>query len=149
MPEDPWRSDWTPTKVEAMFGEVAAKPLYDGVYRDTSEWVHWGPRSILRAMEPRRLGRSRVRRDRPAGGGGGAAARVPVAAADPGRVLDRDFSLGRAERLAELEETMVAILTESVPRADAAGHVQRPARRLLQRQPSATSGPSGFRSEAV
>lgn len=51
LPDDPWANDWTAVSLESMFAEIQATFLYDGIYRDTSEWVHWGPRSILRAME--------------------------------------------------------------------------------------------------
>ncbi len=68
-------------------------------------------------------------------------------------VLDRHFSLGKTERLAELEETMVAILIESVA---AAGRCRRAKRCRRDPRPAVVAaaalgydGPSGLRSEAV
>lgn len=51
LPEDPWRNDWTVANVESMFVEVRGQRWYDNIYRYSSEWVHWGPRAILRAQD--------------------------------------------------------------------------------------------------
>ena len=113
MPDDPWGTDWTSTSVESMLHEVGGKYLYDGVYRDTSEWVHWGPRSILRAMEPAEWGINGFSQED---------WRAAVSALVFGclsllqslELLDRHFSLGRTERLTELARKIETIHSESL-----------------------------------
>jgi len=51
LPEDPWDYKWTDTKVSEMFGEVQGDRMYRGAYGHSSEWVHWGPQSVLGAFE--------------------------------------------------------------------------------------------------
>lgn len=43
VPDDPWDNKWTTTDLASMFTQVEGKVLYDMVYRQVSEWIHWGP----------------------------------------------------------------------------------------------------------
>ena len=116
IPEDPWASDWTPTGVADMFTELQAKRLYDSVYRDSSEWVHWGPRTILRATQSAEWGVAGFTEED---------WRVALLALQLGgqsllqslEVLDMHFSLGISDRLAELGQRMVTIQTEALAAA--------------------------------
>ncbi len=112
IPKDPWRTNWTDATVKDMFDEVDLALLYEGMYRETSEWVHWGPRSVFMAMEPAEWGtRGFTQEDRPA-----AARALQLACFSlltSLQVLDRHFSLGRTERLAGLERVMMDILSAS------------------------------------
>ena len=56
LPSDPWTREWTNASVESMFIEVDGRGLYEGRYRYTSEWIHWGPRAIFRAIQPAEWG---------------------------------------------------------------------------------------------
>lgn len=113
IPEDPWRTNWTDTSVQTMFDEVGGKFLYDRVYRESSEWIHWGPRAMLRAMQFTDWGVEGF-------------AEVDWLAASRAlqlgcqsllqslEVLDAHFSLGITERLAELNQEMTTILDEAM-----------------------------------
>ena len=113
LPEDPWRTNWTTSSIEAMFTEVGGQPLYDRVYRKSSEWVHWGPRTILRAMEPAQWGTAGfTAHDWPAAARaiqGGCQALLQSM-----EVLNEHFGLGISERLGELDDSMSTILSESI-----------------------------------
>jgi hypothetical protein len=116
IPEDPWANDWTPTAVADMFTEVEARRLYDTVYRDSSEWVHWGPRTILRAMQAAEWGVAGFTEE------DWRAALVAMQLGSQSlmqtlEVLDMHFSLGITDRLAELGQRMVTIQTEALAAA--------------------------------
>ena len=99
-----------------MFTELQAKRLYDSVYRDSSEWVHWGPRTILRATQSAEWGVAGFTEED---------WRVALLALQLGgqsllqslEVLDMHFSLGISDRLAELGQRMVTIQTEALAAA--------------------------------
>ena len=113
IPEDPWANDWTSTAVADMFAELQAKSMYDGVYRDSSEWVHWGPRTILRAMQTADWGVAGFAEED---------LRVALIAMQLGcqsllqslEVLDSHFTLGVTERLGEMGRRMVTIMFDAV-----------------------------------
>ncbi len=113
IPEDPWRNDWTTTNIESMFVGVDGKRLYESIYRDSSEWVHWGPRTILRAMQLAAWGTTGFTEED---------WRVALFALQLGcqsliqslEVLDLHFSLGIAGRLDTINRKMVAIQLESL-----------------------------------
>jgi len=113
IPEDPWKSSWTSVQIKEMFKEVGLEPMYQGVYGESSEWIHWGPRSILRAMEPADWGMSGFTQEdwlsavRALGIG-------CFSLVTSLQVLDRHLSLGRTEQLASLMETLSAIFKESL-----------------------------------
>jgi hypothetical protein len=112
IPDDPWGTNWTDTTIEAMFDEVSGKYLYDGVYRRTSEWVHWGPRSILIAMESAEWGVAGFTQE----DWRAAASALLYACASllqSLEVLDQHFSLGITERLAELGNVIEALNAEA------------------------------------
>ena len=113
MPQDPWRKSWTDVQIKAMFQEVGLDPMYEGVYAESSEWIHWGPRSILRAMEPADWGMSGFTQEdwlfalRALGIG-------CFSLVTSLQVLDRHLSLGRTEQLASLMERLRSIFKESL-----------------------------------
>lgn len=113
MPDDPWGNDWTEVDVRSMFTEIGMVSLYDSSYRTASEWVHWGPRAILRAMESVEWGMEGfTETDWP-----GAALALLITCTSLHQslaVLDDQFSLGHADRLAALYEIMKRSLDESV-----------------------------------
>jgi hypothetical protein len=108
MPEDPWKSSWTSVQIKEMFNEVGLEPMYQGVYGESSERIHWGPRSILRAMEPADWGMSGFTQEDWSSAlralGIGCFSLVTSL-----QVLDRHLSLGRNEQLASLMETLSTI----------------------------------------
>jgi hypothetical protein len=111
MPDDPWRNDWTPTKIESMFQEVEGTYLYESVYRRTSEWIHWGPRSILMAMESAEGGVAGFTQE----DWRSAASALMwgcLSLLQSLEVLDRHFSLGISERLAEPVKMIEALNAE-------------------------------------
>ncbi len=113
MPDDPWETKWTPTNVADMFDAVGGELSYKGIYRDASEWIHWSPRPILRAM---------VRAEWGVAGFAEKDWRAAVVALQAGcqlllqslEVLDGHFTLGQAERLAGLEALRQTIVTEAM-----------------------------------
>lgn len=113
VPDDPWNRDWTVTSVDSMFSEVGGKELYDRIYRDTSEWVHWGPRAILRAAQAVDWGTA---------GFTDTDWRAAAVAMQTGcqallqslQILDGHFSLGLSQRLEELHQQMDTALSESI-----------------------------------
>ena len=112
-PEDPWNSNWTPVQIKEMFKEAGFEPMYQGVYAESSEWIHWGPRSILRAMEPADWGMSGFTQEDWAAAlralGIGCFSLVTSL-----QILDRHLSLGRSEQLAFLMETLSTVFRESL-----------------------------------
>jgi hypothetical protein len=113
LPDDPWDHKWTDTTIKQMFEEVHAKHWYDGVYGDASEWSHWGVRSILRAMEPDGKALVGFTKDD---------WRSATIALQLGcqsllqtlQLADDHFSLGKAERIQGLLDTMATIMDESL-----------------------------------
>ncbi len=121
LPDDPWDYKWTDTTVKKMFTEVEGDELYESVYGTSSEWVHWGVRSVLRATDTK---------ERVTPGFTEVDWGLAVHALQLGcqsllqslEVLDRHFSLGVTERLVELDQKIVNIQMESLPdRADGRG----------------------------
>jgi hypothetical protein len=112
-PEDPWKSNWTSVQIKEMFKEVGFEPMYQGVYGESSEWIHWGPRSIIRAMEPADWGMSGFTQEDWAAAlralGIGCFSLVTSL-----QVLDRHLSLGRTEQLASLMERLSTVFKESL-----------------------------------
>jgi hypothetical protein len=121
MPKDPWRTNWTDTSVETMFDKVGLKGLYEQTYRRTSEWVHWGPRAILRAMEPVEWGIAGFsEEDWP-----DAALALSLgclALLLSLERLDNQFSLGHSERLTELAKKVHAIKVNAATAASPEVH---------------------------
>jgi hypothetical protein len=113
MPQDPWRKNWTDVQHKAMFQEAGIDPMYEGVYAESSEWIHWGPRSILRAMEPATWGMSGFTQEDWAAAlralGIGCFSLVTSL-----QVLDQHLALGRTEQLASLMATLSEIFRESL-----------------------------------
>jgi hypothetical protein len=116
LPDDPWSNVWTGTSIETMFDEVRGDYLYDAVFRDSTEWLHWGPRSILRAMEPADQGVGGFTQDDWL-----AAASALMSGClsllQALEALDRHFSLGIAERLAEPAKEIEAINAQATAEA--------------------------------
>lgn len=107
--DDPWRNVWTDTTVEDMFAEVKLSPLYKGMYRESSEWVHWGPRSILRAQEPAEWGIRGFTEERWRDAVRGFAIGC-YALLECSKVMDRHFTLGRTKELNGLKQMMETIM---------------------------------------
>jgi hypothetical protein len=113
IPEDPWAKDWTDASIETMFGEVGGKSLYERAYRNSSEWLHWNPRSILRAMQSAEWGVDGFTQE----DWRAAATALQLACQSllqSLQVLDQHFSTGNAERLSELATTMQTTLDEAL-----------------------------------
>lgn len=113
LPRDPWRNDWTVAKVESMFVEVGGQLLYDKVYRYSSEWLHWGPRAILRAQDHTEWGVAGFTEE------DWQAAALALQTGCQSllqslEVLDMQFSLGIDRRLGELDQMMSTALAESI-----------------------------------
>ena len=117
IPDDPWGNNWTDVKVETMLDEVGGRYLYDSVYRNSSEWIHWGPRAILRATEPGEWDVHKfTEQDWRAAE---TALRLGCQSLLQSlELLDHQFSLRITERLAELVEKMATVIDESLE----AGH---------------------------
>jgi len=113
LPSDPWGNSWTETSVKAMFDELKDTDTYDLVYRQSSEWVHWDPRSVFRTMD---MGPSGAKGfTNPDWRAGGLA--FPLAChslLQCLQVLDAHFSLGLEDRLKDLNAQLIAILNQSV-----------------------------------
>lgn len=113
IPDDPWGNDWTKFDVRSMFVEVGMEDLYDRSYRDASEWVHWGPRAMLRARKSAEWGTAGFTgSDWP-----GASLAMYIACLSLHQsllILDDHFSLGHADRLAALYDTMKRGLDEAM-----------------------------------
>lgn len=50
LPKDPYRPNWHGSTLQTICDEVDTLPLYDGIYRGTSQWTHWTPGAIGRAI---------------------------------------------------------------------------------------------------
>lgn len=113
QPDDPWEYKWTKVTIGKMFRDVQGDAMYVGAYHRSSEWIHWGPRSLLSAMEPADWGINGFSQED---------WRTAVEALQLGcqsllqslEVLDRHFSLGKTERLIELNTSMVTMLTDAL-----------------------------------
>jgi|SRR5581483_1022231 len=46
MPQDPYRENWSGKKIREVCGEVQGVLLYDKIYREVSQWIHWTPRGL-------------------------------------------------------------------------------------------------------
>jgi hypothetical protein len=44
--EFPYRTKWLQKSILEVCDEVGATPLYEKIYRDTSQWIHWTPRGL-------------------------------------------------------------------------------------------------------
>jgi Family of unknown function (DUF5677) len=112
VPDDPWGTDWTDMSVEAMFREIRGTPMYEAVYRQSSEWVHWNPRAVVGAMQPTEWGIAGFTEEdwRDAHVAMQAACRSVLQSLE---VLNLRFSLGLDERLTDLGTEMHTIQTES------------------------------------
>jgi hypothetical protein len=122
MPDDPWENDWTSTDVRSMFVEFGEERVYDSAYRRSSEWVHWGPRAIMIAMDPEPNEPAEWSIDEfteedwvsaaLALGLGCHSLLMSL------QVVDREFSLGASTRVAELEDKMQTVFRESLATMD-------------------------------
>lgn len=112
VPDDPWDRDWTWVDVRSMFVKVGMEQLYDGFYRSTSEWTHWGPRAIFRAKESTSWGTAEfTETDWP--GAARALAFACVSLLLSLETLNNHFSLGHGDRLTALYETMKRDLSQA------------------------------------
>jgi hypothetical protein len=96
-----------------MFKVLQEKETYRHVYSNPSEWIHWDPRSILRATEigPDGL-RGFIKGDWATGG-----LAYPVACQsllECLQILDTQFSLELDARLSGISREMIAILNQAV-----------------------------------
>lgn len=48
--EDPYRSSWTNKNVYEICKEVGGDLLYEKIYRDTSQWIHWTVKGMSSAI---------------------------------------------------------------------------------------------------
>ncbi len=111
LPADPWRNKWNTADVASMLTEVGSRDVYDPMYGHPSEWIHWGSRGIMRAMQPTDWGTAGFAEED---------WRAVALALHTGcqsllqslEVLDGHFSLGLAQHLETLEETRLAIVAE-------------------------------------
>lgn len=113
LPDDPWRNKWNTADLASMLTEIDGRDAYDLIYRQVSEWIHWGARGILRAMQPTDWGTAGFAEED---------WRAAVLALQTGcqsllqslEVLDDHFSLRMAQDLVTLEETRLAIVAEAM-----------------------------------
>ena len=124
VPDDPWENNWTTMSVAAMFtaldkdaqekgaqekDDKIYQKQYDKAHRLISEWVHWGPRAIYRAMERAAWGVSGfTQTDWHAAGM--AMAIACMALWDGANTLEDHFSLGKRVPLDELDTKLSAVL---------------------------------------
>lgn len=47
LPADPYRRKWISLDAAAVFEKTRGSDLYEAVYREASDWIHWSPRSML------------------------------------------------------------------------------------------------------
>lgn len=117
LPPDPWGYSWTDISVKVMFDELDDTDKYDGLYRRSSEWVHWDPRSIFQALDMAPSGaKGFIEQDWLAGG-----LAFPLACLsllECLQVLDGHFSLGMNTLLEDLRSEMVAILNQAISAAE-------------------------------
>ena len=50
LPRDPYRQNWHGSTLQKICNEVGTSLYYDAIYRGTSQWTHWTPSSIGRAI---------------------------------------------------------------------------------------------------
>lgn len=48
---DPYRRQWFPGDIAALFSQIQASRLYDDGYRIMSENAHWNPRNLFRSLD--------------------------------------------------------------------------------------------------
>lgn len=116
MPFDPWGNSWTDTNVSDMLSAVGDIETYNHVYRESSAWIHWDPRSILLAMD---MGESGVKGFTETDWAMGGLA-YPVACRSLLKclqVLNDHFELGLADRLNDINNQKRAILLEAMASA--------------------------------
>lgn len=53
IPDDPWDDAWTDVSIRDMFTPWKGEAIYDGSYKQISDWVHSGPESIFDALDIR------------------------------------------------------------------------------------------------
>ncbi len=51
LPADPYRKQWHRLNVADIFTKVKGADMYDDVYRNLSERIHWNPREVFRSLE--------------------------------------------------------------------------------------------------
>jgi hypothetical protein len=124
MPDDPWGKDWARRDVRSMFEEIGADTLrlYDSAYRRSSEWVHSGPRAILIAAS------ANADRHPTWGINEFTEEDWPAAAVALGlgclsllqslEVVNKRFSVGAGERLANIQERFDNQIRHSVGAVD-------------------------------
>lgn len=113
MPTDPWRNRWHEISVQAMFREIDDEVTYEKVYRNSSEWIHWDPRTILRAMEMGPRGtKGFTEKDWRAAGI--AFPQACQALKECMQVLNRHFSLGIQSQLDAINTEMIRILNQAI-----------------------------------
>lgn len=90
------------------------------MYRNTSEWVHWGPRAMLRAMQPAEWGMAGFTDEDPL---------AAVTALFQGcrcllqslEVLDQQFEISLVARLTKLNQKMDSIISDSIEMLENSG----------------------------
>lgn len=50
LPKDPYRNKWVDQSVYEIFKEVEGDLLYEKIYRETSQWIHWTIRGMSSAI---------------------------------------------------------------------------------------------------
>jgi hypothetical protein len=50
LPDDPYRREWYNVDIASVFRAVRGEPLYERIYREMSDWVHWGIDPIGRSL---------------------------------------------------------------------------------------------------
>lgn len=113
LPADPWGYSWTETSVKTMFDELKESDTYNLGYRNSSEWVHWDPRTIFRSINFVSSGATGFT-EKDWNAGGLAYQIACTSLLECLKVLDDHFKLGLKDRLHGLNTQMLTILSRAI-----------------------------------
>ncbi len=110
LPKDPYRKDtnWSGKNVREICEEVQGAPLYERIYRETCQWIHWTPRGLGSTI--RREGDMVYYLNQSADTAATALASGFQALFESLVLLDSHLRLGFADRLKELGDTYIETL---------------------------------------
>jgi hypothetical protein len=113
IPGDPYRRQWNNVDTASIFAAVKGQRLYEDIYRNASDRIHWSPRSIFLALETEESGARIYMADDPR------MAATALAASfhslfQTMEAVDIYFELGHAERLAKIRNEYAKNLSEAL-----------------------------------
>ena len=109
LPQDPYRKNWTGKTIREICEEVEGVNLYEKIYCETSEWIHWTPRGLGSAI--RRKGEMVHYYQQSTESEATALACAFQALLESLVLLDSHLNLGFSNNLKELRNTYIETLT--------------------------------------